>query len=332
MATIKDVAKLSGVSVATVSRVINKSPKASKASIESVTKAMRELGYRPNANARALVSQSTNTVGVVVGDVSDPFFGVMLKAVDKVARQHNKHMLIGNGFHEAKTEREAIELLINSRCESLIIHSKGLSNQELIDFADEVPGMVVINRYIPQIANRCIALDNHKGSYLATEYLIKHGHTRIGYISSTYDIEDTQQRRAGYIDALVANGIEVDENFIEYGTPDEEGGEKAMTNLLSKNLDMTAIATYNDYMAAGCLSIMDENGIASPQDVSVIGFDDGIIAKYLSPKLTTVRYPINIMAEQAAQLSVQLAKGEKSNEYPRMFVPTLVRRRSVLAK
>ncbi|WP_036830378.1 LacI family DNA-binding transcriptional regulator, partial [Photobacterium sanctipauli] len=259
MATIKDVAKLSGVSVATVSRVINKSPKASKASIESVTKAMRELGYRPNANARALVSQSTNTVGVVVGDVSDPFFGVMLKAVDKVARQHNKHMLIGNGFHEAKTEREAIELLINSRCESLIIHSKGLSNQELIDFADEVPGMVVINRYIPQIANRCIALDNHKGSYLATEYLIKHGHTRIGYISSTYDIEDTQQRRAGYIDALVANGIEVDENFIEYGTPDEEGGEKAMTNLLSKNLDMTAIATYNDYMAAGCLSIMDEN-------------------------------------------------------------------------
>ncbi|MGF1702317.1 substrate-binding domain-containing protein [Photobacterium makurazakiensis] len=330
MATIKDVAKLSGVSVATVSRVINKSPKASKASVESVTKAMRELGYRPNANARALVSQSTNTVGVVVGDVSDPFFGVMLKAIDNVARQNGKHVLIGNGYHDAKTEREAIELLINSRCESLIIHSKGLSNQELIDFAHEVPGLVIINRYIPEIATRCIALDNHKGAYLATEYLIKHGHKRIGYISSTYDIEDTQQRRAGYTDALQANNIKVDENFIEYGHPDEEGGETAMTNLLSKNLGLTAVATYNDYMAAGCLSVMDENGISSPQDVSIIGFDDGIIAKYLNPKLTTVRYPINIMAEQAAQLSLQLAKAENKNEYPRMFVPTLVRRRSVI--
>ncbi|MCW8327721.1 substrate-binding domain-containing protein [Photobacterium sp. SDRW27] len=329
MATIKDVAKEAGVSVATVSRVINKSPKASKASIESVTAAMSKLGYRPNANARALVSQSTNTMGVLVGDVSDPFFGSMLKAVDKIGRSHGKHILIGNGYHNANTEREAIELLINSRCESLVIHSKGLSNKELIDFASEVPGMVLINRFIPEIAERCIALDNHKGSYLATEYLIKHGHQHIGYICSNHEIEDTEQRKAGYIDALKAYGLPHSESYVEYGTPDEQGGEQAMTNLLAKNIPLTAIATYNDYMAAGALSVLDENSIDAPHQMSLIGFDDGLIAKYLHPKLTTVRYPIQIMAEKAASLALQLAKNESVENDTRIFVPTLVRRLSV---
>ena len=206
MATIKDVAKEANVSIATVSRVINKSPKASKASIESVTVAMKKLGYRPNAAARALVSQSTQTIGVLVGDVSDPFFGSMVKAIDTVASQQGKHLLIGNGYHSAKKEREAIELLINHRCEALVIHSKSLTSEELISFAEEVPGLVLINRFIPDIAERCIALDNHKGSYLATEYLIKHGHQHIGYICSNHDIEDTHQRKAGYLQALKDNG------------------------------------------------------------------------------------------------------------------------------
>ncbi|MGF1687057.1 substrate-binding domain-containing protein [Photobacterium japonica] len=329
MATIKDVAKAAGVSVATVSRVVNKSPKASQASITAVTAAMQALGYRPNANARALVSQSTNTVGVVVGDVSDPFFGVMLKAIDHVVRQQGKQLLIGNGYHDAQTEREAIELLINSRCDSLIIHSKGLPNEELIRYAEEVPGLVIINRYITEIAPRCIALDNFKGAYLATEHLIKHGHQHIGYICSNHAIEDTEQRKAGYLAALAEHGISRNENYIEYGTPDEQGGESAMIALLSKQLPITAIATYNDYMAAGGLSVLEDNYIQVPEALSLIGFDDGLIAKYLHPKLTTIRYPIHIMAEQAALLSLKLAQKEANDASTRMFVPTLVKRHSV---
>ncbi|MDC5841206.1 substrate-binding domain-containing protein [Vibrio europaeus] len=329
MATIKDVAKEAGVSIATVSRVINKSPKASKASIASVTQAMAKLGYRPNAAAKALVSQSSNTVGVLVGDVSDPFFGTLVKAVDNVAHEHGKHILIGNGYHSPEEERKAIELLINNRCDALVIHSKGLSDEELIGYAKEVKGLVFINRHIPEMAERCIALDNRKGAYLATEYLIRHGHTKIACVASAHRIEDSDQRVDGYLQALRDNNIELPQSYIEYGEPNNDGGEVAMTNLLTKSLDITGVVAYNDYMAAGALSVLDENGFKVPDQISMLGFDDGLIARYVSPRLTTIRYPIAMMAERAARLALNLAKEQSSNDEALMFTPTLVRRNSV---
>lgn len=329
MATIKDVAKEAGVSVATVSRVINKSPKASKSSIAAVTQAMSKLGYRPNAAARALVSQSTNTVGVLVGDVSDPFFGTLVKAVDNVAHEHGKHILVGNGYHSSEDERRAIELLINNRCDALVIHSKALSDEELQGYAKEVKGMVIINRHIPALAERCISLDNHKGAYLATEYLIRNGHKHIACIASSHKIEDSGQRIEGYLAALKDHKIDLSKAYIEYGEPNSDGGEIAMTNLLTKSLTITGVVAYNDYMAAGALSVLDENGIAVPQQVSMMGFDDGLIARYVHPRLTTVRYPIQMMAEKAARLALALAKGEQEESDTIIFSPTVVRRNSV---
>ncbi|MDV7104727.1 substrate-binding domain-containing protein [Vibrio sp. TH_r3] len=329
MATIKDVAKEAGVSVATVSRVINKSPKASVTSVEAVKLAMRKLGYRPNANARALVNQTTNTVGVLVSDVSDPFFGTAVKAIDNIAQQHGKHILICNGYHDLKRERESIELLINSRCESLIIHSKSLTDKELIGFADEVPGMVIINRHIPELGHRCISLDNRKGSYLATEFLIRHGHTQIACIASSHAIEDVEERIEGYLTAMKDNGLNPSQSYIEYGEPNSEGGEYAATNLLAKSIPFSAVVAYNDYMAAGAISIFEENGLQVPEQMSIVGFDDGLIARYIHPTLTTIRYPIQLMAEKAARLSLSLAKKEQIEVEANRFSPTIVRRESV---
>ncbi|WP_261884681.1 substrate-binding domain-containing protein [Vibrio pomeroyi] len=330
MATIKDVAKEAGVSIATTSRVINNAPHTSETAITAVKAAMEKLGYRPNANARALVSKSSNAIGVLVNDVSAPFFGSMIKAIDTVASEQEKQLLIGSGYHDATKERNAINLLINSRCESLVVHSKGISDEELVKLANEVPGLVLINRIVPDIESRCIALDNRRGSYIATEYLIKNGHKHIGYICSSHNIEDAHDRLAGYLDALKDNGIEPSDEYIEYGEPDELGGEQAMVNLMAKNTDITAIATYNDYMAAGCLALLQENGIRIPEDMSVIGFDDGHIARFIYPRLTTIRYPIQVMANQAVKLSLQLASDEpKEQSEHKLFMPILVRRASV---
>ena len=134
MITIRDVARQAGVSVATVSRVLNNSALVSPDTRDAVMKAVTQLGYRPNANAQALATQVSDTIGVVVMDVSDAFFGALVKAVDTVAQQHQKYVLIGNSYHEAEKERHAIEVLIRQRCSALIVHSKALSDDELSDF------------------------------------------------------------------------------------------------------------------------------------------------------------------------------------------------------
>ncbi len=329
MATIKDVAREAGVSTATVSRVINKSPKAGKASIEAVQSAMKKLGYRPNVNARALVNKSSDTIGVLVSDISDPFFGTLIKAVDQVAREDNKHLLIGNGYHNADSEREAIELLINSCRESLIVHAKALSSEELIEFAKEVPGFVLINRYIPEIAERCIAFDNFKGAYMATEFLINHGHKHIAYINSNHNIDDASERKAGYLKALQDHNLACPEHYTVEAEINDEGGKSGMIELLSKSIPITAVLTYNDFMAAGVLAALEENNIAVPAQISLVGFDNGLISRYVHPKLTTINYPIEIMAKQATRLSLKLAQKEKYTPETSIFSPTLVKRLSV---
>lgn len=329
MSTIKDVAKEAGVSIATVSRVVNKSPQASKSAVESVTKAMKKLGYRRNESARALVSQKTNTIGVLVGDVSDPFFGLLIKAVDKVAYENGKHTLIGNGYHHPEKERDAIELLIKNRCDALIIHSKRLEDDELIAYAKEIKGMVLINRYIKEISDQCISLDNYTGAYLATEYLIKNGHKNIACIASNHTIEDAKDRKKGYLAALKNNGISLSSDYIACNDPDADGGMAAMKDLLTLPIDITAIVAYNDYMAAGALAVAHDRGIVVPHKLSIVGFDDGLIAHYLYPALTTVHYPIELMAEKAALLALKRANNTNIEPEQLHFTPSLVIRNSV---
>lgn len=329
MATIKDVALLSGVSVATVSRVINNSPKASQASRDAVFKAMHELNYHPNAYARALAHQNNETLGLIVADVSDPFFGTMVKAVEQVAQATGNFLLIGNGYHDAAKEKHVIEQLIGHRCSGLVVHAKMLPDEELIQMMSYVPGMVLINRIVPGFESRCVALDDRYGSWLATRHLIQEGHKKIGFLCSNHLISDSQDRMQGYLDALQEHNIPVDERLISRGTPDELGGEAAMTELLSRGQQMTAVVCYNDSMAAGALSVLSDNGIEVPQELSLVGFDDVLISRYLRPRLTTVRYPIIAMATQAAELAIALAKGGPLPQTTHMFSPTLVRRHSV---
>ncbi|HBQ6584762.1 HTH-type transcriptional regulator GalR [Klebsiella variicola] len=331
MATIKDVARLAGVSVATVSRVINNSPKASEASRQSVGAAMETLNYHPNANARALAQQSTETVGLVVGDVSDPFFGAMVKAVEQVAYRTGNFLLIGNGYHNVQKERQAIEQLIRHRCAALVVHAKMIPDEELTGLMKQIPGMVLINRILPGYETRCVALDDRYGAWLATRHLIQQGHTRIGYLCSNHHISDAEDRLQGYYAALEESGLPCNDRLVAFAEPDESGGELAMTELLGRGRHFSAVACYNDSMAAGAMGVLNDNGIDVPREISLIGFDDVLISRYVRPRLTTVRYPIVTMATQAAELALALAEYRPAPEITHLFSPTLVRRHSVVA-
>lgn len=332
MITIRDVARHAGVSVATVSRVLNNSALVSQDTRETVMKTVAQLGYRPNANAQALATQVSDTIGVVVMDVSDAFFGALVKAVDTVAQQHDKYVLIGNSYHEAEKERHAIEVLIRQRCNALIVHSKALSDEELAGFMEQVPGMVLINRLVPGYAHRCVCLDNVSGAVMATRMLLNNGHQRIGYLASSHHIEDNDLRREGWFRALEEQGITAPDSWVGTGSPDMQGGEAAMVELLGRNLQLTAVFAYNDSMAAGALTALKDNGIAVPQHLSLIGFDDIPIARYTDPQLTTVRYPVASMARLATELALLGAAGKLDLQASHCFMPTLVRRHSVAAR
>lgn len=332
MITIRDVARLAGVSVATVSRVLNNNSAVTAETRENVLQAVESLGYRPNANAQALATQVSDTIGVVVMDVSDPFFGALVKAVDTVAQQMNKHVLISNSWHQEEKERHAIEVFIRQRCNALIVHAKTLSDHELASFMDQVPGMVLINRIVPGYAHRCVCLDNVSGALMATRMLQQQGHTRIGYLSSCHPIEDVAQRRDGWQQALAEQGSAPPEGWIASGEPDMQGGEAAMVELLGRNLHLTAVFAYNDSMAAGALTALKDNGIRVPQHVSIIGFDDIPISRYTDPQLTTVRYPIVSMAKLATELALKGAASQLDHTAQHCFMPTLVRRHSVAVR
>ena len=329
MITIRDVARHANVSVATVSRVLNNSALVSQETRETVMQAVAHLGYRPNANAQALATQVSDTIGVIVMDVSDAFFGALVKAVDTVAQEHQKYVLIGNSYHEAEKERHAIEVLIRQRCNALIVHSKALSDEELTGFMEQIPGMVLINRVVPGYAHRCVCLDNVSGAVMATRMLLNNGHQRIGYLASSHQIEDNDSRREGWFRALEEQGIAAPDSWVGTGSPDMQGGEAAMVELLGRNLQLTAVFAYNDSMAAGALTALKDNGIAVPQHLSLIGFDDIPIARYTDPQLTTVRYPVASMARLATELALQGAAGKLDPQAAHCFMPTLVRRHSV---
>lgn len=175
-----------------------------------------------------------------------------------------------------------------------------------------------------------MALDDRYGAWLATRHLIQQGHTRIGYLCSNHPISDADDRLQGYYDALRENGLPCNDRLVAYGEPDESGGEQAMTDLLGRGRNFTAVASYNDSMAAGAMGVLNDNGIDVPAEISLIGFDDVLVSRYVRPRLTTVRYPIVTMATQAAELALALADKRQPPDITHLFSPTLVRRHSVV--
>lgn len=329
MSTIKDVARIAGVSIATVSRVVNNGPKVGSKTREKVALVMKELGYTPNANARALVTQKSTTIGVVVPELTDPFFASLASGVDKIARNNNMQLLLSTAQQTAESERAAINLLIERRCQAIVLHSKKLPDTELVALCEKVPGLILIDRMIESIKDKCVWLDNEEGGKIAARHLMSLGHKEVACISSKYQIEDPTLRLKGFSKEYRRAGIEINAENIEYGEPNQQGGEVATQRLLASGHKFSAIFVYNDAMAIGAISTLEDNGYKVPQAVSVIGFDDVLISRYSRPKLTTLHYPVEEMAQQAALLSLSAPIAhEKLNNSGYKYIPHIVKRES----
>ncbi len=329
MATMKDVARRAGVSTATVSRVINNTAYVEPVTRERVEKAMREFNYHRNAAALALAKRSGNMLGLLTGNLDDPFFSRLARGVEDITRKGGVKLMVCSGGHQAELEKNGLDFLINQGCEAIVAHVTRMSDADVLRYAAHTPAMVVINRYLPSIANRCIWLDNVSASQAATQMLIQHGHRNIACITTDLPIDDRKQRLEGYRTAMAHAGISVPGTWIISVPFNEQGGEMAAERILTSGHHFTAALTFNDVMAAGMMRTFRQHQMNLPEELSIVGFDDVALAKYLHPSLTTVHYPVEKMARRAANLALQLHSGVALAPQNNMFSAVLILRDSV---
>ena len=329
MATIYEVSKLAGVSLATVSRVMNDSARVRPETRLKVEAAMKELGYRPNSIAQSLASSRTNSVGVLVPELHGPFFSVMLSSIEEELRAAGKHVIITAGHSDQEKEMDGIGFLASRQCDALIVHVYAVSNDYLMGLANHPVPIVVIGREIPEMAERCFSLDNEQGEYLAARALIELGHREIAYLSGPLWKSDASQRLAGFRRALAEFDRPFNERLLAEGNYQENSGRLGMRHLLRIGHPFTGLVCANDEMAAGAIAEARERGLTIPDDLSVIGFDNVFFTRYMHPALSTVNYPIDQMGQMAARCILRDVYGVQGLDIRNRFDPSLVRRASI---
>jgi LacI family transcriptional regulator len=301
MATIYEVAKLAGVSLATVSRVMNGKAKVSQRTKDKVQAAMDELGYRPNTIAQSLASSTTNRVGILVSELSGPFFSNMLSVVEQALRDAGKHTIITAGHSREADEKDGIEFLLSCRCDALILHVDAVSDDYLLQLHQQNIPLCIINHRIEAMAEQCFSVDNEMGGYLATKAVLEKGHRVIAYISGPSFKEDANMRLAGHKRALAEYDLRFDESLFYVGDYSEESGKAGIKAIHEHCQSFSALICGNDEMATGAMYAARELGYELPKTLSIVGFDDLIFARYTYPTLSTIHNPIAEMGMMAAK-------------------------------
>lgn len=328
MATIYQVSELAGVSLATVSRVMNNNARVSENTRNKVLAAMEQLGYRPNSIAQSLASNRSNSVGILVSELHGPFYGEMLSGIENECRAAGKHVIIAAGHSEEASEKDGIEFLISRSCDALILHVEAVSDNYLIKLASGNLPVVLINRFIPQLADNCISLDNELGGYLATKELLQQGHTQLAYMAGPMWKSDAKDRYNGHLRAMAEYGLSFNPALLAEGDFQDSSGSACMQQLLAKGIPFTALVCANDEMAAGAMEVARAQGLNVPQDLSIVGFDNLILARYIYPKLTTIDYPIGEMGRMAARWVLKNIYQQQALQLKNVFQPVLVCRDS----
>jgi len=329
MATIYEVSKLAGVSLATVSRVINKNSRVSDKTRQKVEEAMTELGYRPNSIAQSLASNRSNSVGILVSELHGPFFGQMMAGIEAELRAAGKHVIITTGHSEEDKEKDGIEFLISRNCDAIILHVEAVSDDYLIDLCKGKTPVYLMSRLVAGLEKNCISLNNELGGYLATQAVISQGHSDIAYISGPQFKADSKDRLAGHLRALSESGISFNEALYFEGDFKETGGSDGLKHFIGNQQPFTALVCANDAMASGSITYAREQGLSLPKDLSIIGFDNIIFARHTYPKLTTIDNPVNLMGHMAAKLVLKNVYERKDISIIHSFEPTLITRESV---
>ncbi|MEO0493592.1 MAG: LacI family DNA-binding transcriptional regulator [Actinomycetota bacterium] len=317
------VAERAGVSRALVSLVMNNSPKVSDAKREAVLRAADELGYRPNLHARNLAQKRTETLGMIINDIHNPFFAEVVYGVEATAEEHGFDVLILNGGRDAERERRAVETHLQFQVEALILVGPKLSDDDILRASYVVPTVVVAaGRDHPGVDT--ITTDDERGATLAVQHLVDLGHTDIVHIDGDTNIS-SHARSRGYEKAMRSAGLEP---RVLTGGDDEADAEAAVVELAETDSMPTAIFAFNDLIAAGALSTLEAAGLLVPDDVSVVGYDNTFIAELSHMSLTAVNQPRHQMGQLAIRTILERIEDGRTEPARIDLVPTLAVRGS----
>lgn len=327
--TIEDIARLAGVSKATVSRVINnKSEGVGKETRKAIQKLIDDLEYKPNLLARGIVTSKTKTLGLILPDITNPFFPELVKAVEGYVSDNGYTVFVGNTDFSLEKEKEYVSNLIAKRVDGVILTST-VDNSSIIHnrFKKYNVPCVLLDRAIKNLDyDAGVFIDNEYGLYISCEYLIKHGNKRIAFISGPEKISTSVERIEGYKMALAQYNIDYDENLIKYGNFTFESGYKAVRELHNEGIAFSAILAANDIMAIGAMKALKELGCKIPEDIEVIGFDNIEVSSMVEPALTTVQQPTYEMGRKAAEYLLMLIDGKPPKNKHIRLQPKLIYR------
>jgi LacI family transcriptional regulator len=301
------VAKLSGVSPSTVSRILNNTAKVSDSKKETVLRVIEETGFRPNLAARSLAGGRAMSIGVLTQYIDSPFYGEAIRGIEEVLASEDYTALFASGRGERELELERLSMLRERHIDGLIVLSSTLEDDELESLAKELPvvltGRVTLNQKLTSIG-----FDNLGGGALALGHLADLGHLDVAVIDGPDD-PDASLRMEGIRSECMRRGINLNPERVEVGDFSELGGYRAMGRLLAKGVNFSAVIALNDQMGYGAMLALSEAGLTVPEDISLLGFDDLPHSAYTVPPLTTISQPVNRIGAMAASTVLAMSAG-----------------------
>lgn len=296
---IQEVARRAGVSIATVSRTINNSSVVDPKTAKRVWKAVEELGYYPNSQARSLVSGRSRIIGLIVSDITNPFFPELIKGFEDVAIHNCYEILVSSTNYDSARMAVCVRRMLERKVEGVAIMTSEMDKHLVDQLAHRNVPMVFLDVGPTGEGISHVEVDYAMGVNEAVEHLLSLGHRRIGFISGPLGLKSARIRRTAFLRSLNRYGIDEDKRLVEEGDHTVDGGLSAMTRMLAAGGLPTAVLASNDLTAIGTMRAVRRAGLLVPQDISVVGFDDIRLAEFTEPPLTTVRLPRNELAELA---------------------------------
>lgn len=331
--TIRDVARLAETSTATVSRVLNGTGFVTEDLYKRVTGAAVQLGYAPNAVARSLKQRKTNTIGVLISDIANPFFGSVVRGIEDILAERQYNALLCNTDRQVSKEAHYVRLLVEKRVDGLIISAAGNSGEHLALLREHGIPWVFVNRRPPGIGGPVVQTDNLAGAYEAAAHLIALGHRRIGVVAGPQDVNTGRERLKGFTEALADRGVPLPAERIYLGDFGEESGYAGIRQLMTTPSPPTALLISNNLMTVGALRALKEMGLKVPEDVALVAFDETDWARIVVPPLTTVAQLTYEMGQASArQILKAIGANGQAGEQVVSLKPRLIVRESCGSK